>query len=67
MPSAVLDTVWKLPPLNWGAVMGTVESSGWHQNILVAWETPQRDKVSPLHLIECGMSSLLSMKIEELC
>lgn len=39
--------------------METVESSGWYQNILVAWETVQRDKVSPLHLIECGMSSLL--------
>lgn len=59
MPSAVLDTVWELPPLSRGAVMETVESSGWYQNILVAWETPQRDKVSPLHLIECGMSSLL--------
>lgn len=59
MPSAVLDTVRELLPLNQGTVMETVESSGWYQNILVAWETLQRYKVSPLHLIECGMSSLL--------
>lgn len=66
MPSAVLDIVWELVPLNWGTVMETVESSSWYQNILVAWETPQRDKVSPLHLIECGMSTLLRHKNREI-
>lgn len=52
MPSAMLDTVWELVPLNWVPVMETVESNDWYQNILVAWESPQRDKVSLLHLIK---------------
>lgn len=59
MPRAVLDTVWELVPLSQGAVMETVGSNSWCQNILVAWETPQKDKVSPLCMIECGMSTLL--------
>lgn len=62
MPSAVLDTVWELVPLKRGIVMETVGSNGWYQNILVAWETPQKDKVSPLCMIECGMSTLLRHK-----
>lgn len=31
----------------------------WYPNILVAWETPQRNTVSPLPLIEHGMSALV--------
>lgn len=66
MPSAVLDTDGKLdegfPALSDGHSRRQGLLCYWSPNILVAWETPQRDTVSPSPLIEHGMSTLLRHK-----